>query len=138
MSNAIEKNNNGLFKRVTNNIVSILACSAATVGVVVAGTQVPRLIRAERAFWEQTSMDREALEKHAPQVKNGDPLTVEQGIKFILQEHDNNPKDGKISITEAMDVLSRVKRYERTYAAWNESSKNLFHALMKIDKKQTK
>ena len=115
--------------------------SGAGIAVTASGIAVlaPDVIENNKAYSEQTIKDREALEKYAPKIKNGKPLTIDQGVEFIYGEHDNNPREGKISITEAMDVLNRVKRYEtRTYQAWNESSKNLFEALMNIDKKQSK
>ncbi len=118
--------------------VVIGALSAGLITVIgLVGIEIPNMIRCTKLYHEQTSKDKIILEKYAPQVKNGEPLTIQQGIELIIKEHDNN-KNGKISIMEAMDVLDRVKRYEnRNYKVWNESSKNLYKSLLEIDEKQT-
>ena len=97
------------------------------------------VIRKDRLYRIQINKDKEILEKYAPQIENGNPLTIEQGIEFIYKEHDNNPKDGKISIPEALNVLDRAKIYEnRKSSIWKESGKNLYRALFEIDNKQIK
>ena len=125
-------------KRIFNGVIG--ACGFGTVALAACAAifQGPALVEGNRAYWQQTTQDREVLENYAPQIKNGQPLTDEQGVNLIYGEHDRD-KNKFISIGEAFDVNGRAERYKgRTYKGWHESGVNLSKALGEIDKRQSK
>ena len=96
--------------------------------------ETPGMIRSYRAVADNARV----LEKYAPGIKDGTPLTVEQGEDLIYREYDGD-QNRRISTAERDAVISRAQSMMHySFPGWERSGQNILEARRRIDETQKK
>ena len=97
-------------------------------------SQTPNMNRLHKECAENARV----LEKYAPGIKDGTPLTVEQGEDLIYREYDGD-QNRRISTAERNAVISRAQSMMGySFPGWEKSGQNILEARRRIDETQEK
>ena len=104
--------------------------------------EAPDAIRSHRennkAAAEDSGENTRVLEKYAPQIKDGIPLTADQGEDLIYGEYDID-QNRHISIAEGDKVRARAESMTHySFPGWKESGQSILEARKRIGERQSK